>query len=269
MTRSEALPLAKTLVAASITAKSNEVRSSGDSLRMSFGGYRGACTRGCKPRGPVISDDEAARRQKVESQRLHQANVRKLLDGCGVPKRYEGASLVGEMNVAADASANYRRAVARVARLETESGTLAIIGPRELGKTWIGCGMILDLCRRGVSARYLHLTDYLQGLKDTYGDKSRTTESRYESDHLRPHLLVIDELHERGDTAWEDRKLTRLITKRHEAELSTLLLSNDDEETFKHRVGDSVVSRCFEDAGGIFICVWKNQRRQTSQKGAA
>jgi hypothetical protein len=55
--------------------------------------------------------------------------------------------------------------------------------------------------------------------------------------------------------------LRRLIVKRHDLELATLLLSNEDAETFKRRVGDTVVNSMKEDAGGIVVCQWPCLRR--------
>src|SRR5206468_2068917 len=101
--------------------------------------------------------------------------------------------------------------------------------------------------------------DYFLELKATYDDAAKTTQERVEQNWLRPELLVLDEAHERGDTPWEDRMLTRLVNLRYEAMVSTILISNHDEETFAKRVGTSIADR-IADGGGLILCGWASLR---------
>lgn len=213
------------------------------------------------PAMPSSDDlDEMSRRRELQARALE------LVKAAGVPSRYAAATIAAGAagmafsEVPDDARSSYIQAIQRVRQLLAGCGVLALLGPRGVGKTWIACGAVLDLCRQGQPGRYLHVFDYFSGLKETYGDRARTSEARFETDHLRPRLLVLDEMHERSDSPWEDRMLTRLIVKRHDARLSTLLLSNDNLETFSGRVGDSILSRMSEDAGGALICDWRGLR---------
>jgi DNA replication protein DnaC len=210
------------------------------------------------------SSPEAQRATAVEHDQQRSAAIEKRIQAACIPIRYKDATLVNLDGIPKDAEKAYRTTVKAVSRLHDHPGILALLGQRGVGKTWIACGLALDFCRVVRSARYLHVMDYFIGLKETYGEKARKTESGYESDHLRPELLILDEMHERADTAWEDRMLTRLIVKRHELELVTILLSNDTAEQFKSRVGDSVMSRMKDDAGGIVVCEWKSLRGRAS-----
>jgi len=211
-----------------------------------------------------MSEDEARQWREREERKRHEHHVEELIQRAGVPERYRTASLEPEFvrPLPNDVCLSYARVVEKAIALRDRPGILALLGPRGVGKTWIACGLVLDFCRATPprSARYLHAMDYFIGLKGTYAERSGTTEGRYETNHLRPALLVIDELHERGDTAWEDRMLTRLIVKRHEMRLATLLLSNDDLQQFSKRIGDSVMSRMKDDAGGAAICDWRSLR---------
>jgi DNA replication protein DnaC len=93
----------------------------------------------------------------------------------------------------------YLGAAGAAARLLAQPGIFGMIGPRGVGKTWIACALVNEFCRQGRLARYLHVMDYFIGLKETYGDGARTTEGRFEHDHVRLELLVLDEMHERAD----------------------------------------------------------------------
>ena len=136
---------------------------------------------------------------------------------------------------------------------------IAVLGDRGCGKTWLACGLVLDFCRAGRSAVYLDTMDYFVELKQTYSDRSRQDESQIETKYLRPELLVLDEIQERGETTWEDRMLVRLINKRYANELSTVLVGNLSKEDFPKHVGSSIKDRLL-DGGGVIVCNWPSLR---------
>lgn len=208
----------------------------------------------------VISDEEAATATARAEEQRRKDVADRLLEAAAPPKRYAAASLAQLARVPADVHAAYADAAARVARLTERPAILGLVGDRGPGKTWIGWGLVLDFCRAARPAMHLKALDYFAELKRTYGASARRDESAVETDYLRPELLVIDELHERGDTPWEDRMLSRLVDKRYDAMLATLLISNQTVEAFKERVGPSIADRMKEDGGGIIVCDWPSVR---------
>lgn len=195
----------------------------------------------------------------LAEQRAHEAKVEKLLERCGIPARYSEADLNDLTSVPEDVRGRYADVAGRLLQLMGNPCILALLGKRGPGKTWMGCGLVREFCQAGRPARYLDVMDYFVEVKQTYSDRARRDESQVETDYVRPHLLVIDELHERGDTPWEDRMLTRLINKRYAANVATVLISNDDIRTFMSRVGDSIKDRIL-DGGGFIPCDWQSLR---------
>lgn len=55
-------------------------------------------------------------------------------------------------------------------------------------------------------------------------------------------LLVIDECHQRGETAFEQNTLTNLLDRRYDARKCTILIANQSKAEFSESMGDSVVS---------------------------
>lgn len=210
----------------------------------------------------VMPDAELAAAAEREKTRERREKADKLVAGAGIPLRYTSATLsrLDLSRLPADVGGPYLAAAERIIRLGQAGGILALLGPCGIGKTWLAAGLVLDFCNAGRAAQYLHAFDYLQGLRQTYARAAAVSEGRYESNYLRPELLVIDEIEERGATEWEDRMLRRLIVKRQDNRCATLLLSNVQTEDFKQRIGGKVLSRMQEDAGGIHECAWSNLR---------
>lgn len=195
------------------------------------------------------------------------ARIAKLAEACGVPKRYRGGSLDDLSAIPAACRGPYAQAVARLRLLAGTPGVVAaLLGPRGPGKTHMACGLVQEFCRAGRSAVYLHVMDYFQALKATYADKARADESAVERRYLRFELLVLDEIHERGETAWEDRTLTRLISKRYDDRLTTVLVSNQTRDEFAVRIGETIASR-ITDGGGVIACDWASLRGRIQDGG--
>lgn len=202
----------------------------------------------------------------------HRRRVEALLNASGVPKLYQRASLtrleeleaaVAGGRVTKKEASQYREVVGKITqaliRPADRPAIVALLGMRGPGKTWIGCAAVIDHCRAGKSAFYADALDYFSALKETYNRDAKATESCVEAKHLKPDLLVLDEMHERGDTAWEDRMLTRLINKRYQSAKATILISNHDMAQFEIRVGTSISDR-ISDGGGVLECQWESLR---------
>jgi DNA replication protein DnaC len=206
-------------------------------------------------RPPQVDDADIARRREEDDRRRQRAAADDMLRMCRVPERYRLTQPWTAAAMPADvrevASAKY----ARLTDMAQPGLIVGLIGKRGTGKTHMACSLVQEFCRSGRRGLYMDVMDYLLALKATYGG-GPGDEFRVELDHIRPELLVLDEMQERGETAWEDRMLTRLINKRYAAENITVLISNQTKETFEERVGHSIANRISDD-GGLIICDWQ------------
>jgi DNA replication protein DnaC len=204
-----------------------------------------------------------AEREAFE-ERMRQAEVNdragKALRACGVPTIYLKTDLWNLSGVHAGARSLYAAAVLQArAAIDHRPVIVALVGPRGPGKTTIACGLILETCREGRSARWLDVGDYFDFLKRTYGDNTRREEGDVENEWLRPDLLAIDKLETAANTPWEDQKLQRLIVKRYENARRTILVSNDTADGLRQRLGESVTDR-LRDGGRVIVCKWPSLR---------
>jgi DNA replication protein DnaC len=181
-----------------------------------------------------------------------------LLKDSGVPSRYNKASVGASPDIPERESYRAKFKSLRDA-VSNAAPIVALLGPRGTGKSWMACAIVLELCRRGSSAKYCDTADFFLEVKRTYGSAGKEDQTQIESKYARVNLLVLDEVQERGETAWEDLMLTRLVNKRYQNEKITILISNQSPQEFISRVGESVADR-ISDTGGIIVCDWPSLR---------
>lgn len=146
------------------------------------------------------------------------------------------------------------------ARLKARLGDgfiIALLGPRGTGKTQLGCSLCQHAAEAGRRCLYGSAMGFFLDIKESFdGVKS---EKAVIDAYVKPAVLVLDEMQERGQSQWEDRLLTHLIDRRYSAKKDTLLLSNQTSKQFAEAMGESVVSRILQ-TGGIATCDWESFR---------
>ncbi len=130
-----------------------------------------------------------------------------------------------------------------------EGGLVALIGKRGTGKTRLAAECVRDVCPQ--QAHYTTAMGLFLRIRATYGKTPGESESDVIREISKIPLLVIDEIQERGGTAWEDRLLTHIIDKRYGAERATILIANLTQAGLVDSIGDSITSRLFETGGII------------------
>jgi len=172
-----------------------------------------------------------------------------------VPQRHAGRTqLVGAPWLAA------------LAQLSDRLGAgflVALCGPRGTGKTQLAESVIRVASDRGTPSRYIHIMQFLMAVKGAYGNDAERSEAAVVSEFIRPALLVIDEIQERGDTPWENRLLSYMIDRRYNSGRDTLLIANLLPDSLINSLGDSIVSRMSE-TGGIIECTWPSYREKSN-----
>ena len=143
---------------------------------------------------------------------------------------------------------------------EIHTGMLyALIGKRGTGKTQCAVQLIKYACNKKISAKYAVTMDFFMDIKETYKTHADSTEARVLKDYLKPQFLILDEIHERGESEWENRLLTHMIDKRYGALKDTILISNQTHDVFCMSIGNSILSR-LNETGGIIVCNWESFR---------
>lgn len=108
-------------------------------------------------------------------------------------------------------------------------------------------------------AIYCKAMDIFMRLKNGFGRPDQPSELEVVDKLVDAAFLVIDEAHVRGETKYEDDKLTHIIDKRYDAMRPTMLITNLEKKDFAATLSPSILSRISEIGGGI-ECNWKSYR---------
>ncbi|BCU77989.1 ATP-binding protein [Luteolibacter sp. LG18] len=160
--------------------------------------------------------------------------------GTGMPARYrEPWELPREPE--------WRERFLRVRERVRGKGLLALIGPRGTGKT----RMAAEAMRRYSPdlGCYTTAMGFFLRLRASFSKTAAETEAEIVKELAGAPLLVLDEIQERSDSAWEDRMLTHLLDARYGAMRPTIVIANLTQEGLIECLGDSICSRLMETGG--------------------
>lgn len=154
--------------------------------------------------------------------------------------------------------------------LATEGGCVVLLGPRGTGKTQIATGLARAIATNGVlgeaaSMRYAVLGELLAAEKRSFDAKLAAPSPLEEA--ARVGLLVLDELHERGETPWEDRAIVHLFDQRYRELRRTILIANFTLAEAPKKLPASVWQRIAETAL-VVPCEWQSFRARSAAGGA-
>lgn len=143
-----------------------------------------------------------------------------------------------------------------------ESGAMIILfGDRGRGKTQIGTWMANKrLQAGGWAGSYLKAFDLFQQIKASWTKEAGFTEKDVCDGYKEACFLVIDEVHERSESDWENRSLRNILDHRYDDCLPTVVIGNwSNLEEVRNGVGASIFDRITE-AGGAVHCNWSSYR---------
>jgi len=148
---------------------------------------------------------------------------------------------------------------------------IGVIGNRGTGKTQLAAHLIRSVLSsfngkesNGGPPRMCRAMDFFLDVRACFKQGSAQAERDAIRVYTGPCFLAIDEMHERGESPWEDRLLNYLIDVRYGQKRDTVLISNQTEQVFLKQLGASIVDR-MRECGGIVTCTWPSFRGQKIQ----
>jgi DNA replication protein DnaC len=163
----------------------------------------------------------------------------------GLPKRYRRSWKHPE-------DEQWKRRFQRIKdRLKNHHGIVGIVGNRGTGKTQLAAEIIKDIAPE--SATYTTAMALFLRIRASFDKEAKETQDRIVRELSRTPLLVIDEMQERAESAWENQMLTHIIDGRYANERPTILISNLTAEELAESLGKSIVDRMHETGGIIAI----------------
>lgn len=176
----------------------------------------------------------------------------------GFPRRHVEAIASGVVTLSPGQKATAEKVAAKLGR----GSIVGLIGPRGTGKTltatFIAGGFAVERWGKADNVRYLHTMDVFLRLREAMR-KDGASERAVIETMVRPALLVLDEIQERGETEWENRTLNVLLDKRYGQLKDTLLLGNIERAQLTTSLGASIVDR-MREGGGVVVCSGESKR---------
>lgn len=184
--------------------------------------------------------------------------IRKLWNQSHVPERHRMmAPALGRVDLP-EARAGWTEKL-KLLSSRLDEGIMAVLhGPRGTGKTQLACCLIHDSCLAEVSAIYTTAIGFFLHVRAAFGGGADTERAIIQA-YVAPGLLVIDEVHERGYSAWEDRLLGHVVNERYANLRTTILVTNQTAEVAAKNLGSSITDRV-KECGWFVSCDWPSFR---------
>ena len=150
-------------------------------------------------------------------------------------------------------------------RIVKDGSIFILTGKRGVGKTQMAVCLARLICLNQLPAHYLRASDMYLCLKSTFDGEGSEMGFMHQwtvkptGSNSGAQLLIIDEMHDRSGSDWEDRILNQVVDRRYGNCLDTVLITNETRTNIAKTIGPSIVSRA-DETGGIIECLWDSYR---------
>jgi len=138
------------------------------------------------------------------------------------------------------------------------NGILVLYGKRGNGKTRMAAELACIVGR----SQYRTAMRFFLEVRATFRKDAEESEIEVIDRMAKAELLILDEIQERGATAFEDRLLTHIIDARYANVLPTILIANLTKSELAESLGASIVDRARENGKSIEFN-WQSYRSQS------
>ena len=217
---------------------------------------------------------DKANRQEAEERR--HAMIERRIAAIGIPLRFSAKTLA---NYGLNGDGEQRDAMLRARDTAVDYVThwkgarhagqsMMFIGRPGTGKTHLAVGIAREIaCRYGANVRYVSFLDVIERIKDAWRGQCNEGATDIINGLTRVDLLIIDEISASYGTSTERLQLFRIINKRYENVLPTILISNAALDETRRIVGEAAFDRLREGGGCAVVFDWGSYR--APQKGDA
>lgn len=203
-----------------------------------------------------LPDESEQERVKLERRRAAKAReIAGRVETADLPQRQLETANAGKIDV----SGKFGQFLDKAGEKVANGATFAILGNRGTGKTQLAVCIAMRAAEKG-GVLYLTAFDFFLRIREAFSRESKKTERQILAELTSIRFLILDELQERGESAWEDRLLTSLIDRRYRDKRATMLLANLSESEFRKSIGPNAEDR-LREGGGIAVLDGESRRK--------
>lgn len=151
---------------------------------------------------------------------------------------------------------------------------VGLFGDFGRGKSLMGAYLALEFwCQAPIGHTFeippkpkmIFASQFLRQIQASWKDGAETSEKTLLDNYRNYPLVVIDEVHERGDSEWASHLLISVVKQRESRQLPTVLITNETPKQYADGPWGSVMDRIVA-CQGDFVCEWENLRRLVASK---
>lgn len=205
----------------------------------------------------VVPNEEAERRRERYTRITTEANAGALWDRSGVPKRH---AMLAFQAHSPHQDHPWSQTQAKVFGAIGRGVTVCLTGVGGTGKTQIGVDAIRKVTDEGKSGLFTTASGMFGAIRAANLPGSSKSEMEIVNRFRRPALLVIDEVGQRSESAWENRIFFEILNSRYGDMSDTIMTCNLGLEELSQSLGPSILDR-MREGGGIIDCQWQSFRK--------
>lgn len=210
------------------------------------------------PSRPSNAEVASDLRQRAIAAKEKNDSVKILWKQSNVPERHRRMAAKAAVSDLPEHRAAWSEKMGAI-RAKLDQGIVVVLhGPRGTGKTQMACCLIREACMAEAVGYFTTAMGFFLHVRAAYGGGS-DSERKVVQAYLSPHVLVIDEVNERGNSEWEDRLLGHVINERYAAMRSTILITNQTVAAAAKSLGTSITDR-IRECGWFVECNWPSFR---------
>lgn len=203
--------------------------------------------------------ERAAEEKRAESE----AKYARALEFANIPPRFRNKGLE---NYRAETTGQQRalmmaRAYAdNFAEHRADGRCLIMVGRPGTGKTHLALGVGQQILSKSFSMRYVTVHDAIESIRETWRGDSGECESEVLKRYTRPDLLILDEVGVQYGKDSEQVELFKILNRRYNEVLPTIVISNVSSEELKKYLGERALDRLRENGGKVITFDWESER---------
>ena len=229
---------------------------------ITHGRYRAVFFNGKESRCPDCVNSLIFDSDQKKSYENNDRLVQMRISDIGIPLRFSGKTLsnyvaetqeqISALSVATSYADNW-------CDVKKDGRSLLLLGNPGTGKTHIAIGIAKKIAEENnASAFYISFIDLIEEIKS--GWRSDKTDNKTIEKIKTVDLLIIDEISSAYNSDSEKIQLFRIINKRYEAILPTIVISNSDLDETKRQMGAAAFDRLREGGGKMISFKWGSNR---------
>jgi len=208
----------------------------------------------------IANEDALKINEKRKAESDHRVSI------IGIPKRYDGKTFD---NFSVDGNTARRDALDTVAEYATDwenvlktGRSMLFVGRPGTGKTHLAIALAQYVASNYVAVvQYTSLLDIMESIKDAWNRRGGESTTDIINRLSSVDLLIIDEISAGYGTQTEQLQFFRIINKRYENMLPTVMISNANSGDTRRIIGEATYDRLKEGKGQLISFDWSSNRK--------